>query len=82
VNLLVRDIPENVVSALDAEAERLGLSRSEYLRRVLTQATARTSRSVTVAELAGFEDTFADLADPDVMDDGWRLRPGWSTSPR
>jgi plasmid stability protein len=72
VNLLIRDIPENVVSALDAEAERLGLSRSEYLRRVLTQASARTGRSVTVAELASFEGTFSDLADPDIMDSAWR----------
>jgi len=72
VNLLIRDIPENVVSALDAEAERLGLSRSEYLRRILTQATARTGHSVTVAELASFEDAFSDLADPAVMDDAWR----------
>ena len=48
MNLLVRDIPEKVVSALDAEAERLGLSRSEYLRRVLTQATARLCRYAAI----------------------------------
>jgi plasmid stability protein len=72
VNLLIRDIPEEIVAALDVQAERVGLSRSEYLRRVLTQASARSSRSVAVAELARFEDTFADLADPDVMDQAWR----------
>lgn len=72
MNLLIRDIPEDVVAALDAEAACLGLSRSEFLRRILTQASARSSRNVTVAELARFEDTFADLADPDVMDQAWR----------
>ena len=72
MNLLIRDIPDDVLAALDAEAERLGLSRSEYLRRILTQASARVSRSVTVDELAQFENTFADLADSEVMDQAWR----------
>jgi len=72
VNLLIRDMPEEVVAALDAEAERVGLSRSEFLRRILTQASAKSGRSVSVAELAQFEETFSDLADPDVMDQAWR----------
>jgi plasmid stability protein len=72
MNLLVRDIPEDVVAALDAEAARQGLSRSEYLRRVLTQASSGTGRSVSVAQLAQFEQTFSDLADPAVTDRAWR----------
>lgn len=72
MNLLIRDMPEEVVAALDAEAERVGLSRSEFLRRILTQASAKSGRSVSVAELAQFEETFSDLADPDVMDQAWR----------
>jgi plasmid stability protein len=71
MNLLVRDIPEDVVAALDAEAARRGLSRSEYLRRVLTNASTGQG-SVSVAQLAQFEQTFADLADPAVMDQAWR----------
>jgi len=72
VNLLVRDVPEGVVAALDAQAERLGLSRSEYLRRLLTQASGRDGRVVTVSDLAQFEVAFADLADPEVTDQAWR----------
>lgn len=72
MNLLIRDLPEDVIAALDADAERLGLSRSEYVRRILTQASARSGRSVSVEQLAHFEATFADLADPDVMDQAWR----------
>jgi plasmid stability protein len=72
MNLLVRDIPEDVVAALDAEAARQGLSRSEYLRRVLTQASTGAGRSVSVSQLAEFEQTFADLVDPAVMDQAWR----------
>ena len=44
MNVLVRDIPDDVLAALDAEAERLGLSRSEYVRRILTQASRHGSR--------------------------------------
>lgn len=72
MNLLVRDVPEGVVAALDAQAERLGLSRSEYLRRLLTQASGRDGRVVTVSDLAQFEVAFADLADPEVTDQAWR----------
>ena len=72
MNLLIRDIPDDVVAALDAEAERLGLSRSEYLRRMLTQASARDGRAVTVSDLEQFEDMFADLADPELMDQAWQ----------
>lgn len=72
MNLLIRDIPDDVVAAIDAAAERLGLSRSEYVRRMLTQASARDGRTVTVSDLAKFGDTFADLADPEVMDQAWQ----------
>ena len=72
MNLLIRDIPDDVLAALDAEAERLGLSRTEYVRRILMQASSRVGRSVTVTEITQFESVFADLADPAVMDRAWR----------
>lgn len=72
MNLLIRDLPDDVVAALDVEAERRGLSRSEYVRRILTQASTRGDRSVTVDDLARFSGTFTDLADPEVMDRAWR----------
>jgi hypothetical protein len=71
MDLLIRDVPEEVVAALDAEAGRLGLSRSEFLRRALTQTSARQG-SVEVEDLVRFADTFADLAEPDVRDQAWR----------
>jgi len=36
-DVLVRDVPEDVIAALDSRASRLGLSRSEFLRRRLAQ---------------------------------------------
>jgi Ribbon-helix-helix protein, copG family len=71
-DLLIRDVPEEVVSAIDANANRLGLSRSEYLRRALARTAAGASGPVTVDDLARFASTFADLADPEIMRRAWQ----------
>ncbi len=71
-DMLIRDIPDEVIAALDAHAGRLGLSRSEYARRRLAQDAARPGAAVSVQDLAQFAETFADLADPDVMAQAWR----------
>jgi len=34
-NILIRDVPDKVLAAIDAKAKRVGLSRTEYLRRAL-----------------------------------------------
>ncbi len=71
-DVLVRDVPDDVVAALDARAARLGLSRSQYLRRRLAQEAVSTAQPVTVADLTTFAATFADLADSDVMKGAWQ----------
>ena len=71
-DILIRDVPEDVVAALDALAGRLGLSRSEYVRRRLAQDASRPDSPVSVEDLARFADVFGDLADPDVMSQAWR----------
>lgn len=70
-DLLIRDVPDDVVAAIDAKARRLGLSRTEYLRRALTRERAAGSGDVTVDDLTRFAETFADLADDDVMRRAW-----------
>ena len=70
-DVLVRDVPDDVVAALDARAARLGLSRSEYLRRKLAQEAVNGPRPVTVEHLIAFGETFADLTDPEVMKGAW-----------
>ena len=70
-DLLIRDVPDDVVVAIDAEAQRLGLSRSEYLRRALARTAAMASGPVTVDDLSQFAATFADLADSEVMRQAW-----------
>jgi plasmid stability protein len=71
-DILIRDVPEEVVAALDIHATRLGLSRSEYVRRRLAQDAATPGSAVGVEDLARFADAFADLADPDVMSRAWK----------
>jgi len=71
-DILIRDVPEDVIAAVDAHAGRLGLSRSEYVRRRLAQDAARQDSPVSVEDLARFADVFGDLADPDVMSQAWR----------
>lgn len=71
-DVLIRDVPDEVVAALDAHAGRLGLSRSEYVRRRLAQDAALGEPAVTVDDLARFAKVFADLGDPEVMAAAWR----------
>jgi hypothetical protein len=71
-DVLIRDVPDDVIAAVDAHASRLGLSRSEYVRRRLAQDVAVSSSSVTTRDLARFAEVFGDLADPDVLARAWR----------
>jgi hypothetical protein len=70
-DLLIRDVPDDVLAAIDAKAQRLGVSRSEYVRRVLARERLATDVDVTVEDLERFGDTFAELADDDVMRQAW-----------
>ena len=70
-DVLVRDVPDDVVAALDAHAGRLGWSRSEYLRRRMAQDAAVSGSPVSTEDLARFADLFGDLADPQVMARAW-----------
>ncbi|WP_034271106.1 FitA-like ribbon-helix-helix domain-containing protein [Actinospica robiniae] len=71
-DMLIRDVPDTVIAALDAHAARLGLSRSEYVRRRLAQEAAVDDNPVTVEDLSHFSALFGDLADPGVMGEAWR----------
>jgi hypothetical protein len=70
-DVLIRDVPAEDLARIDAHAARLGLSRTEYLRRRLRQEAARPSGPVTVADLQRFASRFAELGDPEVMRRAW-----------
>ena len=71
-DMLIRDVPDDVIAALEAHARRLGLSRTEYIRRRLAQDAAVSGSPVSPGDLVRFADRFSDLADPDVMSQAWR----------
>jgi hypothetical protein len=71
-DMLIRDVPDDVVAAIDAHAGRLGLSRSEYVRRRLAQDAASAESPVTTGDLERFARDYGDLADPDVISKAWQ----------
>lgn len=70
-DVLIRDIPDDVLAGLDAHAVRLGLSRVEYIRRRLAQDASATMVPVSVADLSRFAKQHADLANPATMGQAW-----------
>lgn len=69
-DILIRDVPDEVLAAIDAKARRVGLSRTEYLRRSLDRERVPAS-AVSVAHLARTASLAQDLDDPDVMSGAW-----------
>ena len=70
-DLLIRDVPDDVLVAIDVKAKRLGLSRTAYLRRALERERSESSGPVTVDTLERLASLTADLGDPGVMSDAW-----------
>lgn len=70
-DVLVRNIPENVLARVDEHAARLGLSRGEYLRRQIEQNAGGGAQQLTVAELRRASELSRDLLDEDVMHEAW-----------
>ena len=70
-DILIRDVPDDVLSAIDARAARLGLSRTEYLRRRLASEVAGSTAEVSTNHLRAFAVEFGDLADPHLMSGAW-----------
>jgi plasmid stability protein len=66
-DILIRDVPDEVLSAIDARAERVGLSRTEYLRRALAREHVRDARAVTIEQLRRAASLAPDLVDPEVV---------------
>ena len=71
VDILVRDVPDDVAAAIEVNARAVGLSRVEYLRRLLERERTAGGGDVTVESLRRFGETFGDLADDDVMHSAW-----------
>jgi plasmid stability protein len=65
-DILIRDLPDDVVAEIDASAARLGISTDEYVRRQLVRESRRAKQPVTVDDLR------SSLRDRGLMDQAWR----------
>lgn len=70
-DILIRDVPDEVLAAIDAKAKRVGLSRTEYLRRALERERTQNNGPVGTDNLSQMAALIQDLDDPDVMTDAW-----------
>ena len=74
-DILIREVPDSVLAELDAAAARAGVSRVEYLRRLLTAEADRISRDrrrpTTHEDWLRFAEVTKDLGDPEVMRGAW-----------
>lgn len=70
-DLLIRDVPDDLLVGIDRNAKRLGLSRTAYLRRALAREAAISGERVGPEHLSRFAELFADLHDPGIMRRAW-----------
>ena len=71
-DVLIRDVPDEDLERIDAEASRLGLSRSAYLRREMHRiARHRTVPEATLDDLRRSRAAMSDLGDEEVMRQAW-----------
>ena len=70
-DILIRDVPDEVLAAIDAKAKRVGLSRTEYLRRALERERVVGAGPVSLDQLKQIAVLTKDLDDPGVMSGAW-----------
>ncbi len=71
-DILIRDVPEQVLAALDVKAARVGLSRSEFLRRRLSQEAVTEARKISDEDWHWLHDSTADAREPGFLEQAWR----------
>ncbi|WP_440710348.1 type II toxin-antitoxin system VapB family antitoxin [Herbiconiux sp. YIM B11900] len=71
-DILIRNVPDDVVAEIDSQAERIGLSRVEYVRRQLLRESTRTRTTITPADLTRSAARLHDLLDVELMDAAWQ----------
>ncbi len=70
-DILIRDVPEDLVDLIDRNARRMGISRTEYLRRALARERFDEAALTTNADFERISERFAGLADDELMRGAW-----------
>lgn len=71
-DLLIRNLSLDVLNDLDKNAAALGISRVEYVRRMLIQISVSSNESVTEQHLKNLITLLPDLTSDEIMDGAWR----------
>ena len=71
-DILVRDLPDDVVAEIEASAARLGISKAEYVRRQLVRESRRVKQPVTVDDLRRSHELLDGLRDRGLMGQAWQ----------
>ena len=73
-DVLIRGLSEAAVARIDADAEAVGLSRNEYLRRRFEaeRSPSEIAVQLTVEDLRRAAQAAKDLNNPEVMGAAWR----------
>ena len=72
-DILVRGLSLDVLTKIDGEASRRGLSRNQFLVDFLESPyVEQNRREVTVADLERSAGAVADLGNPEIMAEAWR----------
>lgn len=69
-DILIRNVPESDVRAIDDAASRAGLSRNQFLRRAL-HTLGSTGPSATLMDFAWLAEVAADIKSPDFNERAW-----------
>ena len=72
VDVLIHDIPDDVIDRIDSAAQVAGQTRTEYLRHQIGGIAAGGDAPVTLAGIDRFASHFTDRRDEDVLRDAWR----------
>lgn len=71
-DVLIRDVPDDDLQRIDAEATRLGLSRNAFLRREMHRiARHRTVPAATAEDYRKSLEALTDLESDEVMRQAW-----------
>jgi len=71
-DLLIRNVDDDDIKAIDALATRMGLSRAELLRREAHKLARRGNGPMSRTDLDFSAALFADVLDPEIMEQAWR----------
>jgi hypothetical protein len=71
-DILVRDMPDDVLADIDVSAARLGISRVEFVRRQLIREARRAKEPVTAEHLRRSYEQLGGLRDEELMKRAWQ----------